>query len=166
MPLYILNAEILALHIRANKLIRGLRRPDSQHEVNLSQYADDTSLLLRDEESIHTTFQTLDKYEQASGAKINRDKCKGLWCGSLRHRTDNPLNFDWFNDFIPEKILGTFFGNVDCTQRNLEPRIQKISNTIAAWSHRELSFKGKALVINGLLTSTLWYTATSNPMPP
>ena len=55
---------------------------------------------------------------------------------------------------------------MDCTQENLKPRIQKINNTIKAWQHRELSFKGKTLVINGLLTSTLWYTATSTAMPP
>ena len=161
MPLYILTAEILALHIRSNPTIRGLQTPDKQHEVKLSQYADDTSLLLRDINSITNTFHCLNNYERASGARINRDKCTGLWCGSFKNRSDKPLNLDWFNDFIPEPILGTIFGNIDCTQRNLEPRIHKIKNTIAAWTHRELSFKRKALVINGFLTSTLWYTATS-----
>ena len=150
MPLYILTTEILATHIRLSPNIRGLKTPDQQHEVKLSQHADDTSLLLRDDESINSTFKCLNQYERASGAKINRDKCKGLWSGSLKHRLDHPLNFDWYNDFIPDPILGTFFGNVDCIQRNLHPRIQKIKNTIAAWNHRELSYKGKALVINGL----------------
>lgn len=161
MPLYILTAEI-----RSNPTIRGLYTPDGQHEVKLSQYADDTTLLLRDNDSINNTFHCLNQYEWASGAKINRAKCKGLWCGLLKHRSDNPLNLDWFNEFLPDPILGTFFGNIDCTQRNFEPCIQKIKNTIAAWNHRELSHKEKALVINGLLTSTLWFTATSNAIPP
>jgi len=165
MPLYILTAEILAITIRANTEIKGLRPPNSTTDVKLSQYADDTTLLLQDTSSIMNTFSILNLYERASGAKINRDKCKGLWSGSLKHRTDNLLNFDWYNDFIPDKILGHFFGNIDCNKRNLEPRILKIKTTIDAWQHRDLSYKGKSLVINGLLTSTLWYTATSTHMP-
>jgi len=165
MPLYILTAEILAITIRASTEIKGLRPPNSTTDVKLSQYADDTTLLLKDTSSITHTFSILNLYERASGAKINRDKCKGLWSGSLKHRTDNLMDFDWFNDFIPDKILGHFFGNTDCNKRNLEPRIQKIKTTIEAWQHRDLSFKGKSLVINGLLTSTLWYTATSTHMP-
>ena len=105
-------------------------------------------------------------YESASGAKINLHKCKGLWSGSLKHRTDQLLNFDWYNTYIPEKILGTFFENVDCTRLNIDRRLQSLRNTIVAWKHRDLSFKGKALVINGLLTSTLWYTVTSVNLPP
>ena len=165
MPLYVLTAETMAINIRSNPRIHGLRPPDSQSEVKLSQFADDTTLLLIDEQSITETFNIFELYERASGAKINKSKCKGLWCGAFAHRRDQLYGFDWFNDFIPEKILGQFFGNVDCTQMNWNSKIQKINNIIAAWRHRELSFKGKALVINGLLTSTLWYNATSLSMP-
>ena len=69
MPLYILTAEILAIHIRANPSIKGIRPPQTTSEVKLSQYADDTSLLLRDVASIGHTFDTLNLYERASGAK-------------------------------------------------------------------------------------------------
>ena len=166
MPLYVLTAEILALRIRANPRIQGITPPSSTAQVKLSQYADDTTFTLRDDVSIQETFNLLTLYEAASGAKINLDKCKGLWSGSLKHRTDQLLNFSWYNTYIPEKILGTFFGNTDCTRLNLDRRLQSLRNTIAAWKHRDLSFKGKALVINGLLTSTLWYTLTSVHLPP
>ena len=90
--------------------------------------------MLPDNQSIHEVFNTFDFYERASGAKINKGKCKGL-------------------------------GNVDCTRSNWKARIQKINNIIPAWRHRDLSYKGKALVINSLLTTTLWYNATSLPVP-
>lgn len=93
MPLYILTAEILAITIRANTDIKGLHPPNSTTDVKLSQYADDTTLLLKDTSSIMHTFTILNLYERASGAKINREKCKGLWSGSLKHRTDNLMNF-------------------------------------------------------------------------
>lgn len=165
MPLYVLTAETMAINIRQNPRIHGIRPPDSQEELKLSQYADDTTLLLSDDQSIDEVFNTFNLYERASGAKINKGKCKGLWCGAFSHRTEQLGDFDWFNDFIPDKILGQFIGNVDCTRRNWEAKIQKINNIIAAWRHRDLSYKGKALVINGLLTSTLWYNATSLPVP-
>ena len=45
--------------------------------------------------------------------------------------------------------------NVDCTKLNWDSKVKKITNIINGWSHRDLSYKGKTLVINGLLTSTL-----------
>ena len=38
-----LTAEIMAIHIRENNQIRGLRLPHSNEETKLSQYADDTT---------------------------------------------------------------------------------------------------------------------------
>ena len=73
--------------------------------VKITQYADDTTLFLVDDVSIVETFKTFDLYEQASGAKINVSKCKGLWSGSLIDRTDTPTNFNWYNDQLPDKIL-------------------------------------------------------------
>lgn len=46
MPLYILTAEVMATHIRANASIFGLVTPTSKQETKLSQYADDTTFLL------------------------------------------------------------------------------------------------------------------------
>ena len=80
-------------------------------------------------------------------------------------RTDQLHGFQWYNDYIPEKILGLFFGNVDCTRLNREAKIKRINSIITAWRYRDLSFKGKALVIHGLLTSTLFYNATTLAMP-
>ena len=165
MPLYVLTAETMAINIRKNPNIHGILSPQSEKEVKLSQFADDTTLLLTDESSITETFKVFDRYERASGAKINKSKCKGLWSGAFAHRTDQLHGFDWYNDYIPDKILGQYFGNADCTERNWEEKIQKIINILEAWRHRELSFKGRALLINSLVTSTLWYNVTSLAVP-
>ena len=80
MPLYVLTAEALAIIARAKSKIHGLLPPGATDvEVNLTQFADDTTLLLVDDDSIAEAFRTFDLYEGASGAKINRHKCKGLW---------------------------------------------------------------------------------------
>ena len=117
MTLYVLTKEKMACNIRQNPRIHGLRPLDSDAEVKLSQFADGTTLLLTDEQSIiEISFNTSDLFESASGAKINKGKCKGLWCGAFAQRTDQLFGFHWYNDFIPDKILGQYFGNVDCTQ--------------------------------------------------
>ena len=164
-PLYVIMAEILAIHIRTNPNIHGLRPPNAHTDVKLSQYADDTTLLLTDDNSITHVFKTLTLYEHASGAKINKSKCKGLWVGSFKHRTDRLHDFDWYNDYIPDKILGLHFGNIDCSHLTRDARLRKLRNTCNAWKSRYLSFTGKTLIINGLLTSLLWYHATAEPYP-
>ena len=63
MPLYILTAEVLATHSRANPAIKGIRPPHTTSDVKLSQYANDTSLFLHDTASIGHTFDTLRLYE-------------------------------------------------------------------------------------------------------
>ena len=132
MPLYVIAAETMAINIRSNAGIHGVLTPDLQQEVKLSQFADDTTLLLVDEISIRETFHTFDLYEKASGAKINKSKCKGLWSGAFAHRTDQPYGFEWFNQYIPEKILGQYFGNVDCTQLNWNHKVEKIKNIVTS----------------------------------
>ena len=69
MPLYVLTAELLATHLRAHPNIRGLQHPSLTPTI--SQYADDTTLLLSDELSITNVFHTFKLYEEDSGAKIN-----------------------------------------------------------------------------------------------
>jgi len=142
MPLYILTAEILAIHIRNNPNIHGINTINKQ-EVKLSQYTDDTTLLLRCDKSVIESFKTLTLYEYASRAKVNLEKCQGVWSGSLKLCSMNLLNFQWYRDYLPDKILGIYFGNIDCTKINIEPRIKKIKDTIAAWKSRDLSLKEK-----------------------
>ena len=45
----VLTAETMASNIRENPRIHGIRPPDSEEELKLSQYVDDTTLLLSDD---------------------------------------------------------------------------------------------------------------------
>jgi len=148
----------LRTHIKTHKDVKGLQHP--QGTPKISQYAD-TTLLLAHDNSIKNAFKIFQAYKEPSRAQINLQKCKGLWSGSYRTRNDSPTPFEWTNTSLVDKLLGLYVGNTDCTNQNLESKIQKLRNITAAWRHRDLSLKGRALVINGLLTSTLWYLATN-----
>ena len=94
---YVLACEVLAVNIRSSPHISGSRisLPGAPPLSPISQYADDTSLILSSDDTIRATFETYDLYEKASGSKLNRSKSKGLWLGSWRGRTDPPVALDW-----------------------------------------------------------------------
>lgn len=83
--LYVIVAESLACKLRSSQTLRGLSLPDPNSESTLiSQYADDTTLLCTSDQEIDEVFSIYQQYESATGAKLNMDKCKGLWCGTCR----------------------------------------------------------------------------------
>ena len=121
----------------------------------LSQYADDTSILATTDDSILAVFEVFDCYELGSGARLNLKKCKGLWVGAWRNRTSGHVDIRWSS--IKLRCLGTFLGPGDLSHDNWDPRIQSLKNLLLSWRQRSLTFKGKALVINALALSGLWY---------
>ena len=71
--IFILCAEILGSMIRKNNMIEGITLGEKQYK--LSQYADDTQIFLNGTEiSLRSCLETLDKYNQMSGLKINVEK--------------------------------------------------------------------------------------------
>ena len=162
--LYVLVSEVLAVNIRCNPRISGLSLPGSPPLLPISQYTDDTSLILSSDESIKATFETYDLYEKASGCKLNRSKSKGLWHGSWRGRTDPPVDLDWSS--VKLKVLGVFIGIGDLVEDNWRPRIAAVDKVLSSWCSRSLSYRGKSLVINALALARIWYVASLVFMPP
>ena len=88
--IFILCAEILGKRIRNNKDIKGIHI--NNKEFKLSQYADDTQLLLDGFEiSLKEALRTLKQYYIMSGLKINVDKTRALWIGSLSNSEKNSV---------------------------------------------------------------------------
>ena len=64
---------------------------------------------------------------------------------------DAPVAIRWNCDKI--KVLAVFIGHGDLEEANWRPRIDAVKNCLSSWRSRSLSYKGKALVINGLVLS-------------
>ena len=114
------------------------------------QYADDTTLLLHGDNSLNNCVKQIKKFEQAAGAKINTGKSEGIWLGSYKSRADSPHGFKWHNKSL--KILGLYFGTEKTKTLNWKERITKFIKILNLWSGRDLSFRGKAVVVNQLAT--------------
>ena len=80
--LFIVGAEILACKIRQDKTIKGITV--FQKELKLSQFADDTTLLCNDCNSVNRAITVLNSFGNLSGLRLNPSKTKALWLGSAQ----------------------------------------------------------------------------------
>ena len=93
--LFILCAEILAETIRKNENIKGITI--NEQEIKISQFADDTTLILDGSTvSFTTSLQILDLFSEISGLRLNKKKTVALWIGANTGKETN---------LAPEKIL-------------------------------------------------------------
>ena len=162
--LYVLVAEVLACNICSSGLISGLSLPGSSSSLPVvSAYADDTTLVVSSVPGILAVFDVYSLYERGSGAKLNFGKCEGLWLGGWNGRTDSPVNITWSS--VKVKVLGVFLGPGNLEEDNWRPRITAVENALNSWRQRSLSYKGKALVINALALSRVWYVASLIHVP-
>ena len=163
--LYVLVAETLAVNIQCNPRISGLCIPGVPLVVSpVHQYADDTTLILSTDDSIKAVFDIYSLFEKASGSRLNKSKSKGPWLGSWVGRLDPPVALDWSLSKL--KILGIDVGLGNLEEDNWGPRICAVEKPLLSWRWRNLSFRGKALVINALALTRIWYVASLVHMPP
>ena len=123
--LCVLVFEVLAVNIRCIPCISGLANLGLPPPLPISQYADDTSLILSSDDAIKASLETYDLYERAKGSKLNRGKSKGLWLGGWCGRLDPPVDLDWSS--IKLKVLGVFIGAGDLVEDNWRPRIDAVA---------------------------------------
>ena len=129
--LFVIAIEVLAQKIRRSKMINGIEIEYSgSQEIKLSQYADDTTALLSDSESVMQLFELLGLFERCSGLKINESKSELLWLGSWRHRRDKILNLLIIEE--PVYALGVHFAYERDTvlQRNFWDKLISLKKTV------------------------------------
>ena len=157
--LYIIQAEPMACAIRNTPEIHGIKLTDCEgqpvKEAKICMFADDTQLLNKNEESVEQSFLIISKFEKASGSKINYEKTKGLFIGRLRGKRPRLTNISWISDNI--KTLGVFHGyNID-TDDIWKKIINKMKSCTQVWKTRNLTFKGKTLIVKILLLAQMGF---------
>ena len=160
--LYVLVIEILALALRKNKNIVGFQ-VEGEKIISL-HYADDAVITIKQNQCFKEVIKDLKDYEEASGAKINYEKTKGLWVGKWKNRQDKPIDIEWTNENV--KTLGVYFGNNNPAEQTFEEIVPKIKRSMNYWKQFRLSVFAKARVIEIFHASRLWYAATFYNIPP
>ena len=113
--LFVLGIEILALAIKINPKIEGIRV--GAREIKITQYAVDTTVFLKDPESMCVLLDLLEKFERCLGLKNNCTKSEAMWLGKWKDREDTPFNVKWPRDSV--FALGIHFSNSEKVSEKL-----------------------------------------------
>ena len=161
--LFILVAEVLNLMLRkaeAGGSIAGIKLPNSNQSQLISQFADDTSILLevsRPETTLNL-INILTTFKSASGLEINWAKSSAYWCCDI----DKPpwledVGWSWAREKDLSKLLGTSFG-VDLDTGDIGSfLINRIKSKLEYWTNTKLPLAGRALIIKQVLLLSMWF---------
>ena len=106
-------AEITGAAVRSDDEVKGVQIYGK--ECKVSQYADDTTLILNGSlSSVERSFSLLDAFALMSGLKVNYTKTEALWIGTNKNRTDKLLikqHIKW--PFQKTKALGVWYSTAE-----------------------------------------------------
>ena len=162
--LYLFVAEILALKIRNNKDIPGIKINEIT-EIKTIQHADDLTLSLKNEDSLRKSLDEIQSFCNVTGTKVNITKTKCILLGGLKDRHNNLFGIDVTNHAI--KCLGVYIGHDknDCYNMNWVKSINDMEKLFESWKKRKLTLFGKTCIINTLGVSKFIYKASILPYP-
>ncbi len=165
--LFNLVVEILAIKIKTNNSIKGYSLNVGEHkrEVKLSQYADDSTVILQDEAQIPLTLREIKEFSKLAGPTLNIQKTIGLMLGKDKHRT-GLIHGITFTD-KPIKCLGIYLGysEAECVRLNWREKINSIERLLANWKKRDLTIFGKTAIIKALAISKIIHVAQNTVVP-
>ena len=111
--LFFLGIELLNLAIQTNSNIKGISVGDE--EIKHTLYADDTTLFVKDLESVQELLEMLEKFRRCSGLELNKSKTEAMWLGLWAGRKDKPFGFRWPE--VSVYALGIHFTNNSSTSQ-------------------------------------------------
>ena len=123
--IFILCAEILAIAVRKDATMKGLSIGNV--ECKLSQFADDTALILDGSlKSLQRSPYMLERFGEISGLRVNWEKTEVLWIGSFKGSNQilcPEKNLTWANSKV--KSLGVWFcvDQEEGPKKNYEERL-------------------------------------------
>jgi hypothetical protein len=161
--LFIITIELLAIHIRDNKNIKGIKI--GNEELKISLLADDITLLLEDTKSINLILNTLKSFRECAGLKINLEKTSAKYIGQLKDHDYYPHGLSWIK--TPIHTLGINIVDSEDLNYNLnfKQKICNLKTTLNIWKQRNLSIKGKITIINNIALSPLIYISSVTNTP-
>jgi len=166
--LFILATEILTLALNRNEDIKGINIDNTVYLSSL--YADDSSILLEDDEkSFLTCMKVLENFSKCSGLRINLNKTVAIKLGK---------NYNFYNTGVAKninwqyrgtfKLLGIEFDldRDDITITNYVKKEKEFKQTLNSWSTRNLTLYGRITIIKSLALPKLVHLFSSLPNPP
>ena len=161
--LFVIGIEVLANAIKNKTTIKGIKV--GEKEIKVSLYADDTTVFVRDLDSVKELLALLNDFKKLSGLEINTTKAEGMWLGCWKNKTETPFGFRWPRN--PIRALGIFFSydQNKATELNFVEKIRNLEKTLNSWKRRNLTLYGKINIVKTLGLSKLIYNASVLAIP-
>jgi hypothetical protein len=143
--------------------LEGIQLPGSVKQQLISQFANDTSFMLRAIQSNATNLiRLLENFKDVAGLEINWTKSHAYWQADvLRPPWTNNLQWQWTDPGAMSKLLSTIFG-IDLETYDIDKFLMgKIRKKLSYWTTTHLSLSGRVTIINQVLLATLWYFITA-----
>ena len=127
-------------------------------------FADDSSVFVSKDKCIKEVFKIIEQFELATGAELNRDKTSIMGLGSWKYKDIWPV--DWLQHKVKCTVLGILITNNydEMVNENWDILINKIRVKLNMLSTRFLSLYQKAIIINTLILSKVWYISHVLPL--
>lgn len=154
--LYALSIEPLLRKIRLN--IEGLVFPSCNVSFTLSAYADDVIIMVKNQEEVNNLSRIVESFCKLSSARVNWAKSEALAIGSwLSGLPRLPGGLKWRRGGL--KYLGVHLGDEDTEKMNWEGVMEKVEERLSKWRWllRQISYRGRVLILNNLIASLLWH---------
>ena len=164
MLLYVIFQEPLYKAISNSRIIIPPSLPSKQ--VKNVGYADDTSILVKNDEGFLGVFNLLDRFQKASNSKLNLRKTKIYGFGEWDNRINWPIK-DVKIEMEYFTTLGiTFSCKYDVAlDKTWNMILNKIKNRIPLIRDNYFTLYQKSVIVNSLLSSKIWYASHVYPLP-
>ena len=167
--LFILVVEVMAINLKDNSNLKGITTEYGRTNIKniISQFADDSTLYLKNEKQIDLAFQLITEFGKYAGPTINVSKTIGLWLGTEKHKQKDCkiAGILWPNS--PINYLGVFVGGdpLLCESQNWNCKIEKIQKLLNLWKKRHTTLFGKISILKALALPKIAYPAQFLTVP-
>ena len=149
----------MAIKIRNDEKVCGIKFRNIEYKI--CQLADDTTIFVKDTDSIIQLLSVMKKIQNCSGLKINVEKTEVIPVGIYKFK----------NKALPKEIsrikinhgsfktLGIWFSynSKENVELNFEVKLKKMEIILNIWKKRSLSLKGKILIMKTLVLPQVNY---------
>ena len=156
--LSVIGIELFARGLKKDLSIKGITV--GQKKIKITQYVDDTTVLVCDCDSALRLLELLEGFKRVSGLEINTSKTEAMWLGTWKNRKEKSFSFKWPDD--PVLALGIYFtyDSERARMLNLDEKIDKLEKTLSCWKRRNLTPMGEINIVKTLGLSKLIYSAS------
>uniref|UniRef100_A0A9J8C6A8 Reverse transcriptase domain-containing protein n=1 Tax=Cyprinus carpio carpio TaxID=630221 RepID=A0A9J8C6A8_CYPCA len=140
--LFLLVTQILHLMVNQNNVFKGIRIHDK--EIKISQYADDTTLFLKDQSEVPKTMEIIKDFSQVSGLSLNISKCEILSLKNIDKTAICGIQLKDVINYLGVKI--SLNSNMVLSELNLTPIKDMVRKKFNSWLARDLSLAGRVLL--------------------